>query len=241
MKRSLLQPSSTALLCLPPPQPSGWAPRSVLYGCTSGAWAAEKVRPVHKRPLLTPRHSEEHNKTEPPEFSSICSHIHKRAEKDIEVLSHNTERDLERILAEKHKTQPSRHRRYKVMHLDPSMLHWSTRQELLIHILTHQNTLGHSAAFPQTAPSAGKAAVAHMQLGHGASTRGLAEKLCTPPHRPQQGLDWLVSGSNAIVKYYRVARKNTIKSVYVLLYFLSIQTVLCCIPFHHFTMPQTTS
>lgn len=65
------------------------------------------------------------------------------------------------------------------------MLHWSTRQELLIHILTHQRTLGHSAAFPQTAPSAGKAAVAHMQLGRGAGTRGLAEKLCTPPHRPQ--------------------------------------------------------
>ena len=51
------------------------------------------------------------------------------------------------------------------MHLNPSPLRWSTRSEVLIYVLTHQNILGHSAAVSQAAPSA-KAAVAHLQLGH---------------------------------------------------------------------------
>lgn len=125
---------------------------------------AEREEPVHEWPLLTPWYSAwEDTKTAGSEVSSLC-----------------------------HKTQPGRHKGCKVTCLNPSLLYWSTRQELFIYVLIHQNTLGHPAAFPHTASSAW----------------GLGEKLYTPLHPSQQGLEWLVSDSNAIVKYYWVARKK---------------------------------
>ena len=45
MKRSLLQLSSTALLCLCPPWPSEWAPCSTLCGCASGPELLRKSDP----------------------------------------------------------------------------------------------------------------------------------------------------------------------------------------------------
>lgn len=132
---------------------------------------AEREEPVHEWPLLTPWYSAwEDTKTAGSEVSSLC-----------------------------HKTQPSRHKGCKVTCLNPSLLYWSTGQELFIYVLIHQNMLGHPAAFPHTASSAW----------------GLEEKLYTPLHPSQQGLEWLVSDSNAIVKYYWVARKKISSNLFI--------------------------